>query len=271
MIKDHIALQLYSVRDYAAADLFGVLEQVRAMGYTGVEFAGLYGYDPLAVKEKCAQLGLTPISAHVPLEELTEDLEGTLDCYEKLGCRYVAVPYLSEEYRPGTPGFEGVIESVRTVGAAANRRGMVLQYHNHDFEFVKIDGEYGLDRLYRLVGPELLQTQLDTCWVNVGGEDPVDYLKKYAGRIPTVHLKDFVGNRSAAVYQLIGIESEKKTTTQFEYRPLGKGLQNIPAIVEAAVAGGAEWFIVEQDEPSMGLTSMECAAASAEYLLNNVM
>ena len=75
MIKDRLALQLYSVRDYAAADLFGVLEQVRAMGYSGVEFAGLYGYDPLAVKEKCAQLGLTPISAHVPLEELTEDLE----------------------------------------------------------------------------------------------------------------------------------------------------------------------------------------------------
>ena len=98
------------------------------------------------------------------------------------------------------------------------------------------------------------------------------YVKKYAGRVPTVHLKDFVGSRSAAVYQLIGIESEKQgAPAQFEYRPLGRGVQNIPAIVEAAVSSGAGWLIIEQDEPSMGLTSVECAATSIAYLLQEVL
>ena len=149
---------------------------------------------------------------------------------------------------------------------------MVLQYHNHDFEFTKLDGEYALDILYKEVGPDLLQTQLDTCWVNVGGENPSGYVKKYAGRIPTVHLKDFAGSKSEKMYALIGIDDDKKEETKgtFEFRPVGKGVQNFKSIVAAADEGGAEWFIVEQDSPSMGYTALECAKISVDYLLNEI-
>ena len=100
---------------------------------------------------------------------------------------------MTEEYRPGAACFQTVIEVIRELGAKLKKEGMVLQYHNHDFEFKKIDGEYGLDMLYREVGPDLLQTQLDTCWVNVGGENPSEYVRKYAGRIPT--FKGFCGQK----------------------------------------------------------------------------
>ena len=146
---------------------------------------------------------------------------------------------------------------------------MVLQYHNHDFEFLKLDGKYALDILYEEVGPELLQTQIDTCWVNVGGENPSDYVTKYAGRIPTVHLKDFAGSKSEKMYALIGIDDsaeQKEEKNTFEFRPVGKGVQDFPSIVKASIDGGAQWFIVEQDQPSMGLTPMECAKASIEYV-----
>ena len=65
-----------------------------------------------------------------------------------------------------------------------------MLYHNHDFEFVKVDGEYGLDIIYNTISEDLLKTQIDTCWVNVAGEDPAEYVK-ILGR-PVVHLKDFV-------------------------------------------------------------------------------
>ena len=52
----------------------------------------------------------------------------------------------------------------------------------------------------------------------------------------------------------------------FEFRPVGSGMQDFPAIIEAASASGAEWLVVEQDKPSMGLTPMECAKASIDYL-----
>jgi len=47
---------------------------------------------------------------------------------------------------------------------------------------------------------------------------------------------------------------------------VGKGVQNFPAIVEAAKEGGAQWFIVEQDNPSLGLTALECAEVSVNYV-----
>lgn len=39
-----IAVQLYSVREDAAADLPGVLARIVDMGYDGVEFAGYYDH-----------------------------------------------------------------------------------------------------------------------------------------------------------------------------------------------------------------------------------
>lgn len=272
MEKNKIALQLYSVRENLQQDFYGTLKQVREMGYSGAEFAGLYDHDPLEVKKVCEELGLVPVSAHVPFVDLLEKWEETVDSYEKLGCKHIVVPYLTDEYRPGNPGFRTVIDSIKGFGEKLAERGMILQYHNHDFEFLKIDGEYALDILYSEADPSQLQTQLDTCWVKVAGEDPVAYIHKYAGRMPTIHLKDYSGVRTENMYALIGIDDdeEKEASDVFEFRPLGKGVQNIPAIVEAATECGAEWFIVEQDLPSMGYTAMECAKISIDYLLNKI-
>ena len=273
MQKEKIALQLYSVREDVQQDFYGTLKKVKEMGYTGVEFAGLYGHDPVEVKGMCEELGLVTLSAHVPFADLMDKMDETIACYKALGCKHVVIPYLSEEYRPGAPGFQTVIDTIQILGKKLADNGMILQYHNHDFEFVKIDGEYALDVLYREVGPEFLQTQIDTCWVNVGGENPVEYLKKYAGRMPTVHLKDFSGSRSENMYALIGIDDDKKQEAngKFELRPLGKGLQNFPPIVEAATNGGAQWFIIEQDNPSMGYTALESAQISIQYLHNEIL
>ena len=74
------------------------------------------------------------------------------------------------------------------------------------------------------------------------------------------------------MYELIGEENKApKRPEGFEFRPVGAGLQNIPSIVEASKDAGAEWLIVEQDSPSMGLTPMECIEKSIEYLktINN--
>ena len=272
MKKDKIALQVYSVRDQMQEDFYGTLKKIKEFGYSGVEFAGLYGNDPVEVKKACEEIGLVPLSAHVPFVDLMEKMDETIDCYKKLGVQYVVIPYLTPEYRPGNAGFQTVIEGAKKIGAALAEAGMVLQYHNHDFEFDKIDGEYALDILYKEVGPELLQTQIDTCWVNVGGENPAEYLKKYAGRTPTVHLKDFAGSKSENMYALIGIDEDEKKDTKgaFEFRPLGKGLQNFPAIVKAGDECGAGWYIVEQDSPSMGYTPLECAQISIQYLLENI-
>ena len=262
-----VAVQVYSVREDAKADLRGTLEKIKEMGYDGVEFAGLYNNTPEDIKKMCEEIGLTPISAHVPYIDMMGAPKGILAKYATIGCKYVAVPYLTPDYRPGTVCFSEVIENIKLLGKVAKEMGMQLLYHNHDFEFMKLDGKYALDILYDEVPAEYLQTELDTCWVNVGGEVPAEYIAKYNGRCPVVHLKDFYGEKSENMYELIGIKTEApKRPSNFELRPVGSGIQDFPAILKAAEAAGTEWVVVEQDHPSMGLTPMESIKKSREYL-----
>ncbi|MBR4995987.1 MAG: sugar phosphate isomerase/epimerase [Alistipes sp.] len=265
-----IGLQLYSVRDAMAQDFKGTLQQVKAMGYDGVEFAGLFDNTPEQVKAMCEEIGLVPISAHVPLADMLADVDKVIADYKAVGCKYIVVPYVTEERRPGGELFMQMVEEIRSIGEKCKAAGLVLLYHNHDFEFKKLEsGEFGLDYLYANVPADLLQTELDQCWVKYSGQDPVAYLQKYSGRSPVVHLKDFYteGEQDGDPYALIGLnEGEQKKNTAFEFRPLGQGVQDVPSIIAAAEAAGSKWFIIEQDQPSMEKTPMECVAMSIEYV-----
>ncbi len=267
MKKFPIALQVYSVRDDLEKDFRGTLAKVKALGYDGVEFAGLYGNAPADIKAWCEELELVPISAHVPFVDMMENPDLLAD-YAAIGCKYVAIPYLTEEYRPGAEKFDEVIAGAAKLGEKAKSLGMKLLYHNHDFEFLKVDGKYALDILYDTVSEDLLATELDTCWVNVGGEDPAGYVRKYSGRAPLVHLKDFVGGKAENMYALIGIDNggAAADTKAFEFRPVGYGKQDWYGILNASEEAGAEWVVVEQDEPSMDRSRLECAELSVNYL-----
>ena len=266
-----VALQLYSVRGDMAKDFKGTLAQVKAMGYDGVEFAGLFGNAPAAVKAMCEELALTPISAHVPLAEMLADVDKVIADYKAIGCEYIVVPYVSEERRPGGELFMQMVEEIRAIGEKCKEAGLGVLYHNHDFEFKKVEsGEYGLDYFYNNVPADLLQTQLDLCWVKYAGEEPTAYLKKYAGRAPVVHFKDYYkeGEMEGDPYALIGLNEgeEKPATKAFEFRPFGYGVQDVEALYAAAKEVGSKWIVIEQDNPSMGKSAMECAALSMETM-----
>lgn len=264
-----IGVQVYSVRDFAEKDFADTMRKIKAMGYDGVELAGDYGLSADCIKKVLDEVGLIALSAHVPMVDMYEKPEETFAFYRELGVPYIAVPYISDEYRPGTSAFPQTIEMIREIGENAKKNGMKLLYHNHDFEFVKVDGKYGLDVLYDSVSDDLLATEIDTCWVKVAGEDPAAYVLKYSGRAPVVHLKDFYKEEGASrdgMYELIGIAKKVNATAAFEFRAVGHGMQKFPSIIEAAEKAGAEWLVVEQDRPSQGLSSMECIDISRKYL-----
>ncbi len=270
MINLPIAIQLYSVRDDMAKDFEGTLKKIKAMGYDGVEFAGIFDKSAEEVKSICAANGLTPISAHVAPTQILADIEGVVKTYADIGCKFMVIPWMNGESLPGGPKYEQFLKDIRTISAELKKYGMKLGYHNHDFEFNKIDGKNKLDILYADTTPDELQTQIDTCWANVGGENPAEYVKKYSGRAPLVHIKDFVGQKSDNMYGLIGggktENNGEKPAVPFELRPVGYGVQDVAAIVNAAEEAGADWVIDEQDNPSMDKTPMECAEMSINYL-----
>ncbi len=270
-MKLPVAVQLYSVRDEMEQDFYGTIKEMKELGYDGVEFAGLFGEEPAKIKAFCEEIGIVPISAHVPYYDMLENPEAVLADYAEIGCKYVVVPYLTEECRPGTDGFDATVEGIRKIGEAAKKLGLQLLYHNHDFEFVKIGEEYALDVLYSTVPEDILKTEIDTCWVNVAGVDPAEYIVKYTGRAPVVHLKDFrkSGSGQGKLYDLIGIdeeESAEEEESSFSFMPVGYGMQDIPAILAACEDAGAEWVVVEQDNPEEGETRINSVKLSREYL-----
>ncbi len=270
-MKLPVAVQLYSVRDEMEKDFYGTIQQMKDLGYDGVEFAGLFGEDPEKIKAFCEEIGIVPISAHVPYYDMLENPEAVLSDYAKIGCKYVVVPYLTEECRPGTDGFAATVDGIRKIGEAAKALGLQLLYHNHDFEFVTIDGEYALDVLYSSVSEDLLKTEIDTCWVNVAGVNPAEYVEKYSGRSPVVHLKDFKksGDKLGKLYDLIGIDDEAEQEEEedaFSFMPVGHGVQDMPAILAACENAGAQWVVVEQDSPAKGDTPLNSVKLSREYL-----
>ena len=272
MSKIVVGLQLYSVRDYLEKDFMGTLEKVKEMGYDAVEFAcGFYGHTGKEVKAKCDELGLIPLSAHVDRRTIIPDPDGIVGNYADAGCKYIAIPWADWKVElPGADGYESFKTDIKKISETCKKYGITLLYHNHDFEFMKVDGEYKLDILYRDLTEDILKTEIDLCWAKVGGENPAEYLLKYAGRAPLVHFKDYVGERSSDMYELIGggkvHKTDAKPVTPFEFRPVGYGVQDVKSLIAATEKAGAEAIIVEQDKASMDKTSLECAEMSLKYI-----
>ena len=266
-----VMLQLYNVRDELKKDFEGTLRKVAETGYKYVELALARAYGKTAPEFEAAlgKAGLTAVSAHVPFADMVKDPEGTINYHLEIGCKYIAIPFLGPDERCTGPNYEATKKEIAKLGEIISKKGAILLYHNHEFEFVDYKGKYALDDLYDSIPANLLQTQIDVCWATVGGVNPAEYIQKYSGRAPVVHLKDFgasQGGNVKADYDLIGEAKKARAEGGFPFRAVGHGILDIPGIVKAAEAAGAHWLVVEQDLPSPGKTPIQCARESLDYL-----
>ncbi|MGI5931820.1 MAG: sugar phosphate isomerase/epimerase family protein [Eubacterium sp.] len=268
-----IAIQVYGLRDLLEdhpENFRTVMQQIKDMGYDGVELAGLYGLKPAEAKQILDEVGLTPISAHVAFAEMMEDLDQVIADYSEIGVKYLVMPYMAEEYRPVNPeGFEKFLPLLNQVGEKIHQAGMTFLYHNHDFEFVKLpDDRWGYDAMFEAIPHDHLMSELDTCWCDVATGAVTDFVKKYTDRLPVIHLKDYIKQGEVKnMYKLIGIEEEEseEDTGYFGFRPVGFGQMIWEPILDAALEANTRWAVVEQDE-HYETDPLECARRSREYL-----
>lgn len=255
-----IALQLFSVRNAIEKDPKETLKKIADIGYDGVEIYSFAGLEAAEFKEICDSVGLRVMSAHGGTGFICEQAEQTIEKMKTVGSKYMALAWIDPARCPGTDGFEGFVAEMSDACKKAKEAGIQVLYHNHDREFLKVGEKYILDIILDTIGYDLIKPELDTCWINIGGENPENFLKKYSGRCPVVHLKDFYYREPVTP------TTEDKKACGFEIRPVGYGRQDIPGILLASEEIGAEWVVVEQDEPALGLDELECAALSREYL-----
>ena len=274
-----IGFQLYSVRNDLEKDFYGTLKKVRDLGYTGVEFYNEYaGNSIVDVKRMCTELGLIPFSNHVPFQVMMDDLDRVIEENTILGVQYITFPYMDEASRPGVDPdkFKETVVRIGEIGAKVKQAGFQLLYHNHDFEFVKLpDGTLGHDYIFSSTAPGDVMVELDACWADYAEYKCDQIIPKYKGRIPVIHIKDYYkeGELSSDPYALIGIEGDsgkKDAGGKFEFRPLGAGIMDLPALVDVSLASGVRWLCVEQDDPAEGASDwFEGPAQSIVWLREN--
>jgi sugar phosphate isomerase/epimerase len=224
LIKD-FNIQLYSVRhEIEKLGLPAVLEKLAAVGYTGVEFAGYWGYgaeDMLALLQKH---GLKPAGAHIGLERLEEAFGEETAYHRALGIFCLTIP--SAPF--GSP--EETAQTAKRLGTLVEKGrdyGFCFAFHNHWEEFEKDrEGRYRLEDMMAAVPG--IDIQLDLCWAAKMGCDCEGFIKKHSPRVTSLHIKqiDAAGN---------GCD-------------LPDGVLDFAALIKAGLANGVHTFIHEQEE-----------------------
>lgn len=243
-----LALQIYTLRQYLGADdIQDTLKTVKEMGYDGIEWPGLMGYTPAQLAKITRDAGLEFFSVHINIQDVMDCDTGVMDGLAKEGVKWLPIGWLPEDRLAGGANFDETCALIRKYSGKAAKRGMLVLYHNHDFDLAPLEETTKLAALYAALPGTVLGAELDTCWLYSGGVDPVDYITKYADRAPVIHLKD------------CGKEGGRKG-----FKPVGDGVLDWDGILKAC--GTAQWICVEQDEPSDGLDAFQCAARSAAFL-----
>jgi sugar phosphate isomerase/epimerase len=220
-----IGIQLYTVRDLLDKDFTGTLKALADIGYQGVEFAWKYGgMSPEKLADFLKRLGLRCCGLHTNLDDIRNPQSDSYQYAKALGSPYLTTSRASDVAKD----WNATIRDVAAAAAVASREGYVFTYHNHAHEFAKVDGAYALDLLYERTNPAHVKAELDTYWIRKGGEDPAAYIRKYAGRVPQVHLKDM-------------------DSTDEAFAEIGEGCLDMKDILAATGEAGSEWLIVEQD------------------------
>lgn len=269
-----VGIQLYGVRETMKEDFEGTLKAIADMGYEYVEFAGYYGKTAEEIKAILDKLGLKCISVHQVLDFYDEDPDAAAEFLKTFGVKYSVIPWYNKDNLAGSENWAATLERFTSVAKVLKNHGMKLGYHNHDFEFETFDGKYLHDYIFDEIPADLIDPEFDTCWVHYAGLDPVEKIREFKGRVEVVHLKDFVCKRLAGgpTYDLIDKDGKPIKTTrednEFKFTPLGQGRQNFEAILNACEECGTEYVIVEQDKVYDGMTELEAAKLSRDYLKN---
>lgn len=223
-----VALQLYTVRDLAARDLLGTLEQVAATGYRAVEFAGLHGVSAEVAGAHCDDLGLVRAGAHMSVARFESEPDAVAEELRALGTASIVFPALPQP--AGLEDSASGLERLAAVVASASARGLRPVFHNHAREFERdAEGRRIWDGVLAIDGLEL---ELDLGWAWVAGEDPAALLTELRGRVPLVHVKDHV-----------------RTAAGAPDCPVGEGEIDYERLIPTALEAGVEWLVIEQDEP----------------------
>ena len=230
------------------ADWKGTLKQAVEFGFSEIEGGSDFASSPKEFLTFCKEIGIKPIASGSSLEPMMKDPQKLFDDQNELGMKYIVCywPWM------GGPPFKldhckKSVEMLNELGAKAKTNGLQLLWHNHDNEFHEMEDGLPFDYLMNHTDPKLVQCELDIYWVKKGGGDPLEFLKKYKGRIPVLHVKDMAAG------------------PEQDFICPGRGIIDFAPIFAEARKQKIEHYFVERDNEPDGIG---CLRSSAEFLRN---
>ena len=240
-----IGLQLYSLREALSEDFEGTIRAVAGFGYVGGEpFGGL----PCDLNDAASlfhELGLEVLGSHIPYPD-AENQAAVLETAEAYGLKRVCVAFLPPAQFETVDDIKRTCEQLNRAGEFARGNGLELGYHNHWWEYKKLDSADTLDLMLSELDDAVF-LQIDTYWAQVGGLDAADVLRQVGSRAPLIHLKDG------------SLDKDDDMTA------LGQGKMDVPGIVAAAES--ADWHIVELDRCATDM--LTAVRESCDYLVSS--
>ncbi len=243
--KNSIGLQLYSLRDTITKDPKGVLQKVASFGYKELEtFAyrdsKIFGMPFADFGAYVKDLGMKVVSGHYGLDIVKSDAwEKAVTDAKAIGQDYLVVPWLQESDRKNIDDFKRVCETLNKASEVVKKNGLKFGYHNHAFEFEKMDGQIPFDVMLAELDPKI-GMEMDIFWVVNAGYDPISYFEKYPGRFDQWHVKDMDKN------------------DRMKNADVGTGTIDWKAIFAKAKKSGMKHFYVEQESyPGAPIDSIE--------------
>ena len=240
-----IGVQLYTLRNDLQKDFEGTIAKVAAVGYQQVEFAGYYNRTPQQVKDVLTKNKLEAPSSHVAIKELHDNLAKSVETAQAVGHKLVICPFLAPQERQKLDDYKAHAVTLNQAGEAFKQVGIEFGYHNHDFEFVELEGKLPMDLLLAETDAKLVKIEFDLYWVTAAKQDPLAFIAKNPGRIIAFHVKD--------------MDKDKTFFTE-----VGRGRIDFKPIFAQAKTAGVKYYFVEQDQcPGNPLDSIKI---SFDYL-----
>jgi sugar phosphate isomerase/epimerase len=244
-----IGCQTWPVRETIGKDLDSTLRELAGWGFERIELCSPPGYTqmgfgplaqmkPAELRGKIHAAGLGCESCHFGFGELREHLDERIAWAQGMGLRQMIIATFWLPRDAKMADWMHAVDDANKWGERTKKAGIQLGFHNHDFEFQKIEGELIYDKLLGEFDPKLVKMQFQ---VNVvkSGYQAADYFEKYPGRFISIHLQDW--------------SPEKKKDVA-----LGQGIVDWKRLWKAAKKSGAKNYFVEVDRADM--------QASAQFL-----
>ena len=238
------------------------LTRIAEWGYTELEGGGNFGMSPEEAIPFLKSLGFVQLIGSQSMANLIGDesrLKASLERNLNLGQKYVACywPWVGETRGKEIDEWKEVADNLNRGSAICKSAGIQLIYHNHDIEFFPVEGQIPFDVLVPLLDPAI-GIELDVYWITRGGKSAVEYLKKYPGRYPVLHVKDLPADVKCGYKPHVFEELSEK-----DFACIGDGILDFAEIFRTNSISGAKHFIVENDRPA---DPAACLESSGKYL-----